>query len=53
LTAGATKPVSEVMPESLDGFLLMALRNPKDRMFMLKLDKDIESFVQDARCVFL
>ena len=33
----------------LDGFLLAALKNPKDRLFLLKLDRDMERFVKDKR----
>jgi hypothetical protein len=31
----------------LDGFLLAALNNPKDRFFLFKLDKELESFIAD------
>jgi hypothetical protein len=34
--------------EELDGFILVALRNPKDRLFLLRLDKDLEAFINDA-----
>ncbi len=42
---------SQQSSQVLDGFLLMALQNAKDRLFMLKLDKDLEAFIQDTRCV--
>ncbi|KAL1917442.1 uncharacterized protein VTP21DRAFT_3835 [Calcarisporiella thermophila] len=32
----------------LDGFLLAALKNPKDRMFLLKLDQEMERFISDS-----
>lgn len=35
----------------LDGFLLAALKNPKDRLFLLKLDREMERFIND-RYVF-
>ncbi|CAG8573128.1 1769_t:CDS:2, partial [Scutellospora calospora] len=31
----------------LDGFLLAALKNPKDRLFLLKLDREMERFIND------
>ncbi|CAG8536353.1 8836_t:CDS:2 [Cetraspora pellucida] len=31
----------------LDGFLLAALKNPKDRLFLLKLDREMERFINE------
>ncbi|CAG8450738.1 5772_t:CDS:2 [Funneliformis caledonium] len=31
----------------LDGFLLAALKNPKDRLFLLKLDREMERFIKE------
>jgi hypothetical protein len=35
--------------EALDDLLLVALQNPKDRLFLLKLDKDMRQFMADKR----
>ncbi|KAI8049560.1 single-stranded nucleic acid binding R3H [Syncephalis plumigaleata] len=32
----------------MDAFLLTALNNPRDRIFLLKLDKDMEQFILDT-----
>ena len=33
----------------LDGFLLAALKNQKDRLFLLKLDQEMERFIKEKR----
>jgi len=51
---------SELTPEllgeidfntGLDGFLLAALKNPKDRLFLLKLDREMERFIKDKKYI--
>jgi hypothetical protein len=37
----------------LDGFLLAALKNQKDRLFLLKLDQEMERFIKEKRYVIL
>ncbi|KAI9292511.1 hypothetical protein K502DRAFT_319723 [Neoconidiobolus thromboides FSU 785] len=35
--------------DTIDGFLLSAIKIPKDRLFLLKLDKELEAFILDER----
>jgi hypothetical protein len=37
---------------TLDGFLLVAVRNPKDRIFLLRLDRDLANFIADSTYCF-
>lgn len=37
----------------LDGFLLAALKNQKDRLFLLKLDQEMERFIKEKKYVIL
>nr|CAG8562628.1 6268_t:CDS:2 [Entrophospora candida] len=48
LTPEQTAHLDEIdLATGLDGFLLAALRSPKDRMFLLKLDQEMERFIDD------
>ena len=47
-TATGCKSTTDDTDDTLDGFFLTALKNPKDRLFMLKLDKDLEELIRDT-----
>ena len=47
----AQQPAAASSALELDGFLLAALRNPKDRLFLLKLDREMERFILDVKYV--
>ncbi|CAG8577397.1 3108_t:CDS:2 [Acaulospora colombiana] len=50
LTPEQSANLSEIdLNTGLDGFLLAALKNPKDRLFLLKLDREMERFINDKR----
>jgi hypothetical protein len=39
-------PVDQPDPRLID-----ALENPRDRLFVIKLEKDLVAFIEDKRCV--
>ncbi|CAG8784505.1 9737_t:CDS:2, partial [Dentiscutata erythropus] len=48
LTPEQTAHLGEIdFNTGLDGFLLAALKNPKDRLFLLKLDREMERFINE------
>ncbi|KAI3630734.1 hypothetical protein MIR68_012169 [Amoeboaphelidium protococcarum] len=45
----STAPADQTQTETLDGFLVLALRNHNDRELILKLEQDMEYFILDQR----
>ncbi|KAI3632912.1 hypothetical protein MIR68_008987 [Amoeboaphelidium protococcarum] len=45
----STAPADQTQTETLDGFLVLALRNHNDRDLILKLEQDMEYFILDQR----
>lgn len=57
LHAVSHMPAQEANPSAdaeggaqLDGLLLSALANPRDRLTILKLDMELERFLRESRC---